>query len=149
MPKGHYANMTSPLCSRCHKAPRKATHSYCAECMRTYNREWTQRKRGAKPRPIKPVLLPGEKFCNKCQRILPVEKFSRCKSKRDGRMSNCKDCDYLKQVAYKSKHRARIRVQAREASRRFRAAHPGYNAAACLRYKRRRIAKKLSQVVQP
>lgn len=142
--------MTIPtqLCCRCHKAPSKPKDCYCVECRRTYNREWGQRKRGSKPRPIKPVLQPGEKFCFKCERILPVERFSRSKGKRDGRMSHCKACDYMKQLTYKAKNRARVRKQAREGSRRFRATNPGYNAAACLRYKRRRIARKMAQAVQ-
>lgn len=148
MAKGHYANMTSNLCCRCHKAPRRATHTYCTECMRAYNREWCQRKRGSTPRPIKPVLQPGEKFCFGCERILPVEHFHRCKSKSDGRMSRCKDCDYMKQVAYKSKNRARLRERERESSRRFRAAHPGYNSKACAMTKRRRIARKMRQAVE-
>lgn len=143
MAKGHYANMTSSVCSRCHQAPRKGTHSYCADCLRVYNREWARRKRGSKPRPVAPVLQPGEKFCFKCERILPVDHFYRSRGKVDGRMSMCRDCDHLKQIAYRSKNRSKIRVQSREATRRYRALHPGYNARACAKAKRKRIARKI------
>lgn len=114
--------------------------------MREYNTEWCRRKRGSTPRPIKPVLQPGEKFCFKCERILPLDHFYRCKSKPDGRMSTCKDCDGFKQTVYRHKHTAKIRQQARISSQNWRAKHPGYNAQSCLRYKRRRLEKKLKEL---
>ena len=134
--------MTS-LCSHCHHAPAKSGQAYCVECYRVYQRDWARRHRGSKPRPVKPVCAPGEKFCTKCRRVLPIERFSRCRSKSDGLMSNCKECDYFKQLAYKERHRRRLRPKFREASRQFRAVNPGYNARACARYKRRRIEKKM------
>lgn len=61
-------------------------------------------------------------------------------------MSNCKECDYLKQLSYKERHRRQVRRINRENTRRFRAANPGYNARACAKAKRRRIEKKMKVV---
>lgn len=133
----------TPLCSRCHRAPAKPGQAYCVDCYRAYQRDWARRNRGQKPRPVKPVCDPGEKFCTKCRRILPVEHFSRCRSKSDGLMSNCKECDYLKQLSYKERHRRRVRRLNRENTRKFRENNPGYNARACAKSKRRRIEKKM------
>ncbi len=140
--------MTSNLCCRCHREPRKSKQGYCVACYRTYQREWAQRNRGQKPRPIKPVLPPGFKFCPRCERSLPVERFSRCQSKSDGRMSHCKECDYMKQLRWREKNSARIRVRDRDYQRKWRAANPGYNAAASRRSKRRRIARKFREVAK-
>lgn len=142
---GHYTAMKSDLCSRCHRAPRRTTHCWCVECLRAYNREWCRRHRGTRPRPIKPVLQEGEKFCRTCERILPEAHFSRSASKRDGRMSNCKDCDYLKKLRYRRKNKAKIREQQRLSSRKWRADHPDYNRKSLAKSKRKRIAEKMRQ----
>jgi hypothetical protein len=60
-------------------------------------------------------------------------------------MSCCKECDYIKQLRYMDKNRAKIRVKRRESARRFRAANPGYNARACQKAKRRRMGRKIEQ----
>lgn len=123
------------LCCRCHEKPRKDLPSgrqdaYCVECRRTYDREWARQKRGYTPRPVKPVMNEGEKFCFKCERILSMERFSRSKDKPDGRMSICKDCDAIKQLRWQTKNRARLRRIRREASRKWRAEHPGFHSFA-------------------
>lgn len=148
MGEGHYANLKTKLCCRCHKKPRRSTQGYCTDCMRAYNREWCRLKRGSTPRPIKPVVGDDEKFCPKCERILPKSKFSKCRSKRDGLMSNCKDCDYFKQLTYKSKHRERVKEYNRVYQRAYRAANPDYNRKNLARSKRRRIAKKMAEAVR-
>lgn len=140
------------LCYRCHENLRKELPSgrrdaYCAECRRTYDREWARQKRGSTPRPIKPVLNAGEKFCFKCERILPVEHFSRSTGKADGRMSVCKDCDLLRQLRWQSKNRAKLRRMRREASRKWRAEHPGYNRRYSENARRKRLMKRLMKPI--
>ena len=142
--------MNDKLCCRCHQQPRKYSSGYCVECAREYNREWARRKRGAKARPIKPVLNDGEKFCFKCERILSIEHFHRCKSKPDGRMSTCKDCDYLKQLVWRAKNRKHLRERERKSSQRWRDTHPGYNKQYNQKRRRVRLMRKLESLeVQP
>lgn len=148
MSKGHYANLKTTLCCRCHKQPRRATQAYCNDCMRAYNREWCQRKRGTKPRPIKPVVGPDEKFCTKCERILPKTRFSKCRSKRDGLMSICKECDYFKKLTYKARNKAKVNEYNRVYARQWRAKNPEYNRNALAKSKRRRIARKMQQAAE-
>lgn len=49
--------------------------------------------------------MPDEKYCGKCKRKLPLEKFSRDKSKKDGLNHTCKDCYgvYIRQHYKKNK----------------------------------------------
>lgn len=133
------------LCTRCHRQPRKPGQCYCVDCSRTYQREWARKNRGQKPRPVKPVLNEGEKFCFKCERILPVERFSRCSSKRDGRASCCKECDYLRQLVWRSKNEQYRRERDRRNQKAWREKHPNYNREYLAKRKRLRIARKIEQ----
>lgn len=130
-------------CSRCHKAPRKPKQSYCIECLRTYQREWARRNRGCKPRPVKPVVVDGEKFCPRCTRTLPVERFSRCRGKYDGRCAHCKDCARFRKSMHRKPLTAAQRRQRNGYMRQWRADHPGYNARACAAQKRKRTWRRI------
>lgn len=142
------AGGSGKLCSKCQRAQAKGNHCYCADCLRTYHREWARRKRGSQARPFKPEVGAGEKFCGTCGRILPIEQFSRSRGKADGRMSMCKMCDQVRQSRYRQQNRRRVRKLNRERSRRWRAAHPDYNRNYLAQRKRERIARKLREAVE-
>lgn len=48
------------------------------------------------------------KRCPKCERVLPLSDFNKCKSSKDGRFCYCKDCKKELKKAYYAKHRGEI-----------------------------------------
>lgn len=54
------------------------------------------------------------KLCNRCGEVKPVELFSRDKSKRDGRCSNCKDCSRKTRKEWYAANRERAIEQSAE-----------------------------------
>lgn len=142
------AQPVPPLCCECHQAPRKPKQAYCVECSRTYQREWARRNRGCKPRPLKPVVPSGMKFCPRCTRTLTIESFSRCKGKYDGRCAHCKECERFRKSMKRKPLTEAQRYQRNAYMRQWRANNPGYNARSCARQKRRRILRKLTSEVR-
>ena len=47
------------------------------------------------------LLAKGLKVCYKCGRALPIEQFSKDKSKKDGLNGKCKECD----AQYREEHK--------------------------------------------
>ena len=39
-----------------------------------------------------PVVSDQQKYCSKCKRILPLDKFAKNRRHADGKQSYCKDC---------------------------------------------------------
>jgi len=137
--------MSEKYCTRCKTAPRKIGRCMCTECYRDYQREWARVNRNQQPRPQPPRPLEAhEKYCAKCDRILPRDAFHKSRSKGDGLMSCCKSCDTLKQFSYRVRNRPVVREKGRLASRKFRAANPGYNTLAQRRSRRRKLEQKLN-----
>ena len=93
-------------------------------------------------------LEPYEKYCPGCNRIRAKTQFSKNRSKKDGLMSHCKDCDSIKQMIYQNKNRKRLQPIKTRKMREYRAANPGYNARSCRIYALRRKVKLLTEVME-
>lgn len=62
---------------------------------------------------INPVLM-GMKVCTQCNELLPMERFSRRASARDGRQFACKTCFTRIRRAHYLKHKEKYYAQARK-----------------------------------
>lgn len=137
------------LCTLCGTEPRVGKSSFCVECRRTYQREWSRVRRGVK----KPRKLPwramddNEKYCGGCDRILDRSKFYKDRRKKDGLMSHCSRCDSFKKMRYAEKNKDKIRERRKGSSARFRAAHPGYNTEAIKRYRKRKMIERFEKLL--
>lgn len=137
------------ICTICGKEPRVGKCSFCVECRRTYQREWSRKNRGVtkpRPRPWR-ALEENEKYCGGCDRILDRSKFYKDAQKKDGRMSHCSRCDSFKQMRKKEKNKEKAREQSRISSARFRAAHPDYNAETIRLYRKRKFVERFEQLI--
>jgi hypothetical protein len=77
---------------------------YCRSCARHYSEE-RRRSNGAKPRPTRQPLQPGQtKECRRCHQVLDVMEFYPSKQNADGRYSYCKTCDTERVMAWKATH---------------------------------------------
>lgn len=54
------------------------------------------------------------KRCSKCQRILPLNQFSKNKSRKNGLCEQCKDCNKQREKEYYSKNKEQIDQRHRE-----------------------------------
>ncbi len=83
-----------PYCGERHRIwADRAAHPECYRAHRRIYYHEVLKPRKDAPQP--PPLPDGHKRCPKCKRVLPRERFHRCRSKRDGRESWCKDCVYF------------------------------------------------------
>ena len=71
---------------------------YCKECE---SNKIKKRNKLLKKRSFPEELIPKEKHCNKCGRLLPSSKFSRDSTASDGLSSICKECysEYYKEYS--------------------------------------------------
>lgn len=75
------------------------------------------------------------KYCNKCGKNKTLEEFYKCKSKKDGYQSNCKECKRLSNKDYKIKNRDKIKKVAKK----YREKHPHRGVGQYSKYKEKRI----------
>jgi hypothetical protein len=67
---------------------------YCKSCFAIRYRTYREKKAVAEGRQIQErrVVPPGEKYCPRCEQVLPLDSFGRNRSARDGHTSYCKPC---------------------------------------------------------
>ena len=106
----------------------KDGHShYCNDC---FSKNTKARKQRLKKRDLPEEVLPKEKRCYKCGRLLPRASFRRDSTNSDGLDSRCKDCrneyyrEYfsrpeVKQKKWEYKHRPEVMEKARESARKY------------------------------
>src|SRR6185369_17654847 len=92
-------------CSRCHKKPR-GKNNYCVECNRLYQREWARRKRGYKPRKVRPKTVKGIRYCSECDRTYEVSEFFKNAARADGLSVYCKKCEMKRINEWKRRRRS-------------------------------------------
>lgn len=89
------------------KASRDGAGPYCRTCGRA-DAEQRRRAKGAKPRPVKRTLEPGEtKECRTCHRVLDATEFYPSKLNSDGRVNTCKRCDLARSRQWQTANRER------------------------------------------
>lgn len=137
-----------PICQYCGERHWVTEKGEYADCYREHRRNYYHQT--LKTRTPLPLVPDGYKRCTKCERILAVERFHRCKSKRDGRESWCKDCSYF--------HKKRPRDKRTKAYREMREKRNAYmrewrnkkrehaNAYQSAYHRRRRLERVLRRV---
>lgn len=55
----------------------------------------------------KPVIIDQHKYCGKCKRVLPLDRFAVNKRNADGKQSYCRECA---RKAYQSWYKSNIKV---------------------------------------
>lgn len=95
-------------CSVCHQTKplsmfytRKHTKdghsSSCKECDRKRERKYHERL-------VKqPKIVPENKLCTSCNRLLPASEFNKCNQRKDGLFIYCKDCQNKKYKDYRNR----------------------------------------------
>lgn len=91
-----------PYCGEQHRIWKdKATHP---DCWRAHRRNYYHNVLvPRKDAPKLPLPPDGHKRCTGCERVLPLDQFHYDKSKRDGHMARCKDCERLRGEARRNK----------------------------------------------
>lgn len=118
----------TPICPHCGGRHRlyadRAAHPDCWRAHRRLYYHQVLVPRKLAPPPPQPSLPDGHKCCTGCGRVLPLDQFYRCRSKRDGHMSRCKQCEHLrklgKPVRRKGERRNRWNAYQRDYRRRNR-----------------------------
>lgn len=55
------------------------------------------------------IQTPLEKICIKCNELLPLTDFGRCKANKDGLLNTCRECKSKYNKIYKNKNKLKIR----------------------------------------
>lgn len=116
----------TPMCPYCGKRHRiwadRAAHPDCYRAHRRIYYHEVLKSRKDQPKP--PPLPDGHKRCTGCGRVLALERFYRCRGKRDSHMARCKECEQLrksgKPIRRKGERRDRWNAYQREYRRKNR-----------------------------
>ena len=109
------------------KASKDGYSHYCKDC---FSKKSKARKKRLKERGFPEELLPDEKLCGNCGRVLPRDLFRRDSTTSDGLDTRCKECrneyyrEYssrpeVKQKKWEYKHQPEVMEKARKRARRY------------------------------